>query len=127
MLFESLNNRFYGLMALESKVAPSYDRVILSRRIDAVKTLSTAGTHDGVIAAQFWGYYFLVCFACTCYGNRKSCYKGPETPMIRSPTNTYRITIIHIYSQYQSLHSTYLLSQYEVHCTSPTSLFYIDL
>ena len=53
MLFESLNNRFSGLMALDRKMAPSYDRVILSRHIDALKTLSSAGTHDGVIAAHF--------------------------------------------------------------------------
>ena len=80
MLFESLNNRFGGLMALKRKMAPSYDRVILSRRIDALKTLSSGGTHDGVIAAQIWGYYFPVCFNCTCYGNKRAAIKAQRLP-----------------------------------------------
>ena len=80
MLFKSLDNSFCGLMALERKMAPSYNRVILSRRIDALKTLSSAGTHDGVIAAQFWGYYFPVCFDCTCYGNSRAAIKAQRLP-----------------------------------------------
>lgn len=80
MLCESLNNRFCGLMALERKMAPSYHRVILSHRVNAVKTLSSAGTHDGVIAAQIWDYYFPICFDCTCYGNRRAAIKAQRLP-----------------------------------------------
>ena len=40
-------------MALERKMAPSSNPVLLSRHVDAVETLTGAGTHDGVIAAQF--------------------------------------------------------------------------